>query len=61
MPIIGTPNSRVVETHSEQACASIPLSIKHIGILMVLFTSFCVVELYFFCMNFREGAADIVS
>ena len=38
-----------------------PLSIKHIGILMVLITSFFVVKLYFFFANFRDGAADIVS
>ena len=39
----------------------IPISIKYIGILMVLSTSMFVVELYFFYMNFRDGAADIVS
>ena len=39
----------------------IPLSIKHIGILMVLITSLCVVELYLFFMNFNQEAADIVS
>ena len=32
-----------------------------VGILMVLITSLCVVDLDFFFMNFREGAADIVS
>ena len=34
---------------------------KHIGILMVLIKSLCVVELYSFFMNFNKGAADIVS
>ena len=32
----------------------IPLSIKHIGILMVLILSLCVVKLYFFFMNFNR-------
>ena len=39
----------------------IPLSIKLIGILVVLITSFFVFELYFFFMNFNKGAAGIVS
>ena len=36
-----------------------PFSI--IQFLMFLITSLFVVEIYFFFMNFREGAADIVS
>ena len=39
----------------------IPLLSKHIEILMVLITSLFLVELYFFFMYFREGAADSVS
>ena len=39
---------------------SYPLSIKHAGILIVLIMGLFVVELYFFFMNFRERAADIV-
>ena len=72
MPTIGMPK---VVKHTVRTCANvkimaqfkmnkikiIPLSIKHIGILMVLITSLFVLELYFFFMNLREGAADIVS